>query len=92
MEELEKVSKELKRSATLSVEQHYELTSTPELLTLAAYVSKDGLVGHQWKERPIGQANYMPQYRGTPGPKNGNGWVGELGGSVGGTFGIALEM
>jgi hypothetical protein len=46
MEELEKVSKELKRSATLSVEQHYELTSTPELLTLAAYVSKDGLVGH----------------------------------------------
>jgi hypothetical protein len=20
---------------------------------------------------------YMPQYRGTPGPKNGNGWVGE---------------
>ena len=34
MEELEKVSKELKRSATLSEEQHYELTSTPELLTL----------------------------------------------------------
>jgi hypothetical protein len=23
----------------------------------------------------------MPQYRGTPGPKNGNGWVGEWGGS-----------
>jgi hypothetical protein len=46
MEELEKVSKELKGSATLSEEQHYELTSTPELLTLAAYVSKDGLVGH----------------------------------------------
>jgi hypothetical protein len=46
MEELEKVSKELKRSATLQVQQHYELTSTPELLTLAAYVSKDGLVGH----------------------------------------------
>jgi hypothetical protein len=39
------------------VEQHYELTSTPELLTLAAYVSKDGLVGHHWKERPIGHAN-----------------------------------
>jgi hypothetical protein len=95
MEELKKVSKELKRSATLSEEQHYELTSTPELLTLAAYVSKDDLVGHHWKERPIGQANviwsgkrYMPQYRGMPGPKNGNGWVGEWGG----TFGIALEM
>jgi hypothetical protein len=59
MEELEKVSKELKRSATLSVEQHYELTSAPELLTLAAYVSKDGLVRHHWKERPIGQANFI---------------------------------
>jgi hypothetical protein len=35
---------------------------------------------------------YMPQYRGTPGPKNGNGWVGEWGGRVWGTFGIALEM
>ena len=40
------------------MEQHYELTSTPELLTLAAYVSKDGLVGHQWKERPIVQTLY----------------------------------
>jgi hypothetical protein len=38
----------------------YELTSTPELLTLAAYVSKDGLViGHHWKERPIGHANFI---------------------------------
>ena len=44
MEELQKVAKELKGSATLQVEQHYELTSTPELLTLAAYVSKYGLV------------------------------------------------
>jgi hypothetical protein len=41
------------------VEQHYELTSTPELLTLAAYISKDGLVGHHWKERPIGFANFI---------------------------------
>jgi hypothetical protein len=41
------------------VEQHYELTSTPELLTLAAYVSKDGLVSHHWKERPIGHANLI---------------------------------
>jgi hypothetical protein len=59
MEELEKVSKDLKRYATLQVQQHYELTSTPELLTLAAYVSKDGLVGHHWKERPIGLANFI---------------------------------
>ena len=54
MVELEKIPKELKGSKTLQVEQYYELTSTPELLSLAAYVSKDGLVGHQWKERPIG--------------------------------------
>ena len=40
-------------------EQQYELTNTPELLTLAAYVSKDGLVGHHWKERPIGLANFI---------------------------------
>jgi hypothetical protein len=59
VQELEKVPKELKGSATLSVEQHYELTSTLELLNLAAYVSKDGLVGHHWKERPIGLANFI---------------------------------
>jgi hypothetical protein len=59
MEELEKVPKELKGSATLQVEQHYELTSTLELLTLATYVSKDGLVGPHWKERPIGLANFI---------------------------------
>jgi hypothetical protein len=26
---------------------------------------------------------YMPQYRGTPGPKSGSGWVGEWGGGMG---------
>jgi hypothetical protein len=25
----------------------------------------------------------MPQYRGTPGPKSGSGWVGEWGGGMG---------
>jgi hypothetical protein len=30
---------------------------------------------------------YMPQYRGTPGPKSGNGWVGECGGGYGGLLG-----
>jgi hypothetical protein len=59
MEELDKVSKEVKGSATLWVEQRYELTSTLELLTLAACVSKDGLVDHHWKERPIGLANFI---------------------------------
>jgi hypothetical protein len=31
----------------------------PELVSLAAYVAEDGLVGHQWKERPIGGANFI---------------------------------
>jgi hypothetical protein len=41
------------------VEQQYELTSTPELLSLAAYVWKDGLVSHHRKERPFGLANFI---------------------------------
>jgi hypothetical protein len=28
-------------------------------VSLAAYVSEDGLVGHHWKERPIGLANFI---------------------------------
>jgi hypothetical protein len=63
MKELEKVPKELKGSATLLVKQQYELTSTlpppPELVSLAAYVSEDGLVGHHWKERPMGLTNFI---------------------------------
>ena len=60
MEELVKVPKELKESAILQVEQQYELTSTPpQLMSLAAYESEDGLVGHQWNERPIGHANFL---------------------------------
>jgi hypothetical protein len=75
MEELEKVPKELKGSATLYVQQQYELTSTPEVLTLAAYVSKDGLVGHHWKERPIGLANFIcPNTGECQGQKMGMGW------------------
>jgi hypothetical protein len=93
MEELEKVSKELKRSATLLAEQHYELTSTPELLTLAAYVSKDGLVGHQWKEWIIGQATLYAPVQENARAKKWE-WVGRgVGrGRVWGTFGIALVM
>jgi hypothetical protein len=41
-------------------EQQYELTSNPpELVSLAAYVSEEGLVGHHWIERPIGLANFI---------------------------------
>ena len=77
MEELEKISKQLKGSAMLLVEQHYELTSTPKLLTVAAYVSKDCLVGHHWKEPNWACTLIMPQYRGTPVSKSGSEWVRE---------------
>ena len=82
MEELEKLPKELKGTATLQVEQHYELTNTPELLTLAAYVSKDGLVGHHCKERPIGLANCICPSTGEPQGQNGGvggQWIGGVG-------------
>ena len=67
------------------MQQHYELTSTPELLTLAAYVSKDGLVGHHCKERTIGHANFIcPSTGESQGQKNGNAWVGKwCGGGMG---------
>jgi hypothetical protein len=66
------------------VQQHYELTSTPELLTLAAYVSKDGLVGHHWKERPIGHANFIcPSTGERQGQKMGMGGKGSEGEGMG---------
>jgi hypothetical protein len=62
------------------VEQQYELTSTPELLSLDAYVSKDGLVGHHCKERPIGLANFICPSTGELQGQKGE-WVGRgLGG------------
>ena len=39
---------------------------------------------HRWPSRPSAEREahwscklYMPQYRGTPGPRSGSGWVGE---------------
>ena len=45
----------------------------------AAYVAEDGLVGHQWEERPWSYEGSMPQCRGIPGSGNRCGWVGEQG-------------
>jgi hypothetical protein len=57
-----------------------------ELLTLAAYVSKDGLVGHQWKERPIGLANFIYPSTGEHQAQRVK-WVGSgVGGEVMGDF------
>jgi hypothetical protein len=58
MEELEKVPKELKGSATLWVEQPHELVS------LATYVAEDDLVGHLLEERPLGLANFYAPVQG----------------------------
>ena len=41
------------------MEQRYELTSTPELVSLAAYVAEDSVVGHHWEERPLGLAHFI---------------------------------
>jgi hypothetical protein len=60
-------------------------------VSLTAYVSEDGLVGHHWKDRPIGLANFICLSTGEcQGQEVGVG--GEWGGGYGGTFGIALEM
>ena len=67
--------------------EQYELTSTLELMSLAAYVSEDGLVGHQWEERPLGLANFI-----CPCTGECQGQEGGVGGRLWGTFGIALEM
>lgn len=55
-------------------------------------IIKDGLIGHHWKERPIGHVNFVcPSTGERQGQKVGMGGLGS-GGRVWGTFGIALEM
>jgi hypothetical protein len=62
-------------------------------LTPAACVTKDDLVGHHGKERPIGHANFIcPSTGERQGQEVGVGGCGSGWGSVWGTFGIALEM
>ena len=55
-----------------------------ELVSLSAYESEDGLVGHQWKERPIDHANFICLSTGeTPGPRSQSEYVAEQGGGEG---------
>jgi hypothetical protein len=63
-------------------------------MSLAAYVSEDGLVSHQWKERPIGRTNLYASVQGNASARNEVGvcgWVSGWG-SGWGTFRIILEM
>jgi hypothetical protein len=60
-------------------------------MSLTAYISEDGLVGHHRKERPIGCANFICPSTGEPRAMKWE-WVGRgVRGRVWGTFGIALE-
>jgi hypothetical protein len=81
MEKLEKAPKELKGSATLLVEQQYELTSTPRAhisscICIRRWPSQPSL----GREAPWSCKLYMLQYRGMPGPRSRSVWVGEQGG------------
>jgi hypothetical protein len=73
-------TQELKGSATLSVEQQYELTSTPRARVSSCICSRRlpsrPSLG---REAPWSSKFYMPQYRGMPGPRSGSEWVGEPG-------------
>ena len=69
------------------MEQQYVTEYPPEIVSLAVYVSEDGLVSHQWKERPIGLANFICLSTGEHQCQE----VG-LGGGADGGFRIALEM
>ena len=50
-------------------------------MVLAAYVAEDGLVCHQWEERPLVLCRFyaLHKYRGMPGPGSRSGWVDKKG-------------
>jgi hypothetical protein len=76
------------------VEQQYELTNIPlELVFLAAYESEDGLSWPSVKREVLLLCKiYMPQYRGTPGPRSWSGWVGEWVGHFWDSNGNVIEI
>jgi hypothetical protein len=61
-------------------------------VSLAAYVSEDGLVGHQWKERPIGRANFICPSTGEHTRAKKWEWVGERVGDFGDSIGNVNEI
>jgi hypothetical protein len=72
MEKLGKAPKELKWSATLKVEEQYDLTSTPRASAFIYICSR------RWPSRPLlGRKapwlckGYMSQYKAMPGPRSG---------------------
>jgi hypothetical protein len=59
MEELEKIHKELRGLQPYRWNKNMNQPVPSELLSLAAYVSEDGLVSHHWEERPLGLAIFI---------------------------------
>jgi hypothetical protein len=60
----------------------------PGALDSSCICIKDGLVGHHWKERPIGHANFIcPSTGERQGQKVGEGGEGSWGGGYGGLLG-----
>jgi hypothetical protein len=76
---------------TTILTNQYTPTPTLELVSLAAYESEDGLVGHQWKERPIGLANFIWLSTGDTRAKKWE-WVGECGGDFWDSIGNVNEI
>jgi hypothetical protein len=84
--------KEKHRAVLIKAKAGIEKTNKPDFYYESMQV-KDGLVGHHWKERPIGLANFIcPSTGEYQGQKGGAGGQGSGGGWIWGTFGIALEM
>jgi hypothetical protein len=48
-------------------------------MSLAAYVTEDGLVSHHWEERTLGLANFICP---STGPRSESGCIGEQGGGM----------
>ena len=62
-------------------------------MSLAAYESEDGLVGHQWKERLIGRANLVQwNARAKKWEWVGREWVGERVGDFWDSIGNVNEI
>jgi hypothetical protein len=80
MEELVKVPKDVKGSATLYVEQQYELTSTPRAHVSSCICSRRWLSSPSlgW-EAPWSCKLYMTQCRGIPWPRSVS-WEGRIAG------------
>ena len=56
-------------------------------MSLASYVSEDGLAGHQWKEWPIGRATLYASVQGNARAKKWDWLARGVGGGYGGLLG-----